>query len=69
MMGREAGISTLPRSRARSTPRWLRATLMLGGENRDKSADQQTEDWERIKAVERGPAGGLLRRRGVTCSR
>ena len=29
---------------------------VFGQESRDKSADQQTADWERIKAAERGPA-------------
>jgi len=29
---------------------------VFGAESRDKSAAQQTEDWERIKAAERGPA-------------
>ena len=29
---------------------------VFGDESRDKSAAQQTEDWERIKAAERGPA-------------
>lgn len=29
---------------------------VFGAESRDKSADQQTADWERIKAAERGPA-------------
>ena len=29
---------------------------VFGNESRDKSAAQQTEDWERIKAAERGPA-------------
>ena len=29
---------------------------VFGDESRDKSADQQTADWERIKAAERGPA-------------
>ncbi|MES2664783.1 MAG: nucleoside triphosphate pyrophosphohydrolase [Pseudomonadota bacterium] len=29
---------------------------VFGTESRDKSADQQTLDWERIKAAERGPA-------------
>ena len=29
---------------------------VFGAERRDKSADQQTADWERIKAAERGPA-------------
>ena len=32
---------------------------VFGDESRDKSADQQTADWERIKAAERGPAGVL----------
>ncbi len=29
---------------------------VFGDESRDKSAEQQTADWERIKAAERGPA-------------
>jgi ATP diphosphatase len=29
---------------------------VFGSESRDKSAEQQTADWERIKAAERGPA-------------
>lgn len=29
---------------------------VFGGESREKSAEQQTADWERIKAAERGPA-------------
>ncbi len=32
---------------------------VFGDESRDKSADQQTQDWERIKAAERGTAGVL----------
>ena len=32
---------------------------VFGEESRDKSADQQTADWERVKAAERGPAGTL----------
>ncbi|MFP1644830.1 nucleoside triphosphate pyrophosphohydrolase [Pontitalea aquivivens] len=32
---------------------------VFGTDNRDKSAAQQTEDWERIKAAERGAAGVL----------
>jgi ATP diphosphatase len=32
---------------------------VFGAESRDKSADQQTVDWERLKAAERGPAGAL----------
>ncbi len=29
---------------------------VFGAENRDRTPDQQTADWERIKAAERGPA-------------
>lgn len=29
---------------------------VFGGDSRDKTADQQTADWERAKAAERGPA-------------
>jgi nucleoside triphosphate diphosphatase len=29
---------------------------VFGDESRDKTPDQQTQDWERIKAAERGPA-------------
>jgi len=32
---------------------------VFGTESREKSADQQTADWEKIKAAERGPAGTL----------
>lgn len=32
---------------------------VFGAESRDKSADQQTLDWERVKAAERGAAGAL----------
>ena len=32
---------------------------VFGGESRDKTADQQTRDWERVKAAERG-AGRVL---------
>jgi ATP diphosphatase len=32
---------------------------VFGTESRDKSAAQQTADWEKIKAAERGPAGVL----------
>ena len=33
-----------------------RHSHVFGSENRDKSAAQQTVDWERLKAAERGPA-------------
>lgn len=32
---------------------------VFGGEDRNKSAEQQTRDWEAVKAAERGPAGTL----------
>jgi ATP diphosphatase len=32
---------------------------VFGAESRDKTADQQTVDWERVKAAERGAAGAL----------
>jgi ATP diphosphatase len=32
---------------------------VFGDESRDKTADEQTADWERTKARERGPAGAL----------
>ncbi len=32
---------------------------VFGNESRDKSADQQTADWEALKAAERGPQGTL----------
>jgi len=32
---------------------------VFGGQSRDKSADQQTRDWEAQKAIERGPARTL----------
>lgn len=34
---------------------------VFGDESRDKSADQQTADWEKIKAAERGAAGSGAR--------
>jgi ATP diphosphatase len=33
---------------------------VFGGESRDKSADQQTRDWERAKEAERGQAASAL---------
>ncbi|MEZ5885045.1 MAG: nucleoside triphosphate pyrophosphohydrolase [Paracoccaceae bacterium] len=59
-MGREAGHFDLASvARAINAKMVARHPHVFGGENRDKSADQQTEDWERIKAAERGPAGVL----------
>ena len=42
--------------RAISDKMLARHPHVFGTESRDKSAEQQTADWERIKAAERGPA-------------
>lgn len=42
--------------RAISDKMLARHPHVFGAESRDKSAEQQTLDWERIKAAERGPA-------------
>jgi ATP diphosphatase len=42
--------------RAISDKMLARHPHVFGSESRDKSAEQQTADWERIKAAERGPA-------------
>ncbi len=42
--------------RAISDKMLARHPHVFGAESRDKSAEQQTADWERIKAAERGPA-------------
>lgn len=42
--------------RAISDKMLARHPHVFGSESRDKSAEQQTVDWERIKAAERGPA-------------
>jgi len=43
-------------TRAISDKMVARHPHVFGAESRDKSAAQQTEDWERMKAAERGPA-------------
>ena len=43
-------------TRAISDKMVARHPHVFGSETRDKSAAQQTEDWERLKAAERGPA-------------
>lgn len=45
--------------RAISDKMLARHPHVFGDESRDKSAAQQTVDWEKIKAAERGPAGVL----------
>jgi len=46
-------------TRAISDKMIARHPHVFGTESRDKSAEQQTRDWEKIKATERGPAGVL----------
>lgn len=43
-------------TRAISDKMVARHPHVFGAESRDKSAAQQTEDWEKLKAAERGPA-------------
>lgn len=59
-MAEEAGLFALPDVvRAISDKMVARHPHVFGSESRDKSAEQQTADWERIKAAERGPARTL----------
>ncbi len=56
-MAKDAGMFTLDDViQAISDKMLARHPHVFGDENRDKSAEQQTIDWERLKAVERGPA-------------
>ncbi|WP_208354092.1 nucleoside triphosphate pyrophosphohydrolase [Pseudaestuariivita rosea] len=62
-MGEEAGLFSFDSvANAISDKMVARHPHVFGGENRDKSAEQQTADWEKIKAAERaGKAqGGVL---------
>ncbi|NSX56378.1 nucleoside triphosphate pyrophosphohydrolase [Parasulfitobacter algicola] len=53
-MGEEAGLFTFGSvANAISDKMIARHPHVFGDENRDKSADQQTADWEKIKAAER----------------
>jgi len=59
-MGRERGFFTFDSIvKAIADKMVHRHPHVFGDENRDKSADQQTRDWEKIKAEERGPARTL----------
>lgn len=59
-IGAEAGHFTFDSvTRAISDKMVARHPHVFGDESRDKSADQQTADWERIKAGERGAARTL----------
>lgn len=57
-MAAEAGLFTFDSvTRAISDKMVARHPHVFGTESRDKTAEQQTADWERIKAAERGAAG------------
>lgn len=59
-MGAEAGRFDLAGvARAICAKMVARHPHVFGTDNRDKTAAQQTEDWEKIKAAERGAAGVL----------
>lgn len=56
-MASEAGLFDFEEvTRAIADKMVARHPHVFGAETRDKTADQQTADWERIKAAERGPA-------------
>ena len=56
-MAEEAGLFAFADvARAISDKMLARHPHVFGTESRDKSADQQTRDWETLKAAERGPA-------------
>jgi len=56
-IGEEAGLFSFASiTDAISDKMIARHPHVFGEESRDKSAEQQTADWERIKATERGPA-------------
>ena len=59
-MGAEAGLFDFDSiAKAISDKMVDRHPHVFGDESRDKSAEQQTRDWEAAKARERGPAGVL----------
>ena len=61
-MAEEAGLFAFADvARAISDKMLARHPHVFGSDSRDKSADQQTRDWERIKAAERGSAHGGAR--------
>lgn len=56
-MAEEAGLFGFDAVAAAISDKMIaRHPHVFGAESRDKSAEQQTADWEKIKAVERGPA-------------
>jgi ATP diphosphatase len=59
-MAEEAGLFSFDDvARAISDKMLARHPHVFGAESRDKSAAQQTVDWEKLKAAERGKAGVL----------
>lgn len=60
-MASEAGLFDLEGVTRRISAKMIaRHPHVFGEESRDKSASQQTADWERIKAAERGARAGVL---------
>ncbi|MGO4909664.1 nucleoside triphosphate pyrophosphohydrolase [Pseudorhodobacter sp. W20_MBD10_FR17] len=56
-IGQEAGLFDFDSiTKAIADKMVARHPHLFGDESRDKSAEQQTRDWERLKAAERGPA-------------
>ncbi len=59
-MGREAGLFDFDTIARKISDKMIaRHPHVFGPESRDKSAAQQVQDWEKIKAAERGSAGVL----------
>jgi nucleoside triphosphate diphosphatase len=59
-MGAEAGLFSFASvTKAIADKMVARHPHVFAGDSRDKSAAQQSADWEKIKAIERGPAGVL----------
>jgi len=59
-MGQEAGLFNFASvTRAVADKMVTRHPHVFGTDSRDKTAEQQTADWEAAKAAERGPAGTL----------
>jgi ATP diphosphatase len=60
-MAREAGLFDFADvARAIGDKMIARHPHVFGNDNRDKTAAQQTQDWERIKTAERGPRARVL---------
>ncbi len=63
-MGAEAGLFSFQSVVRRISDKMVaRHPHVFGDESRDKSAEQQTADWERIKAAERASTGAGVRAR------